>query len=150
MRSSLTSIVLLFVGGLIGSVGFSPANAARQYRLQKGQSFWINAGEQWKTAYLLGYLDAETIYRSNMDLKLKRLCTTSGQKWVNDFDYGFPLIEPPVTVADLQKGLDNFYRNDHAIGMFPAQRIVRLKLAGRSQSEIDAAEREDQIGSALK
>jgi hypothetical protein len=147
MRRSINAVILLFVGGLIGSVGFSQANAALQYRLQNGQSFWITADEQSKTAYLLGYLDAETIYRSNMDLKLKPLCTASGQKWVDDFDYGFPLIEPPATIADLQQGLDDFYTTDRVIGMFPAQRIVRLKLAGRSQSEMDAAEQETQVGS---
>jgi hypothetical protein len=118
MRSSLSAIILLFVGGLIGSVGFYQVDAARQYRLQRGQSFWINANEQWKTAYLLGYLDAETIYRSNMDVKLKGLCGAPGQKWVSDFDYGFPLLEPPATIADLQKGLDDFYKNAHPIGMF--------------------------------
>jgi len=149
MRRSLNSLVVLFVGALVGSVGFPHAGAAKQYRLQKGQTFWTDANEQSKTAYLLGYLDAETIYRSNMDLKLKPRCTESGNKWIDDFDYKFPLLEGPATVMDLQRGLDDLYKDNHSpIGMFPAQRIVRLRLAGRSQSEIDAATREAIEGAA--
>lgn len=146
MPRTLNAIALLFAGTLIGST-FTNLSAAKQYRLQKGQGFWVTANEHEKTAYLVGYLDAETIYRSNMDLKLKSLCTTPGQKWVRNFELGFPLLEPPATILDLQKGLDDFYKNGHPIGMFPAQRIVRLKLAGRSQSEIDAAEREARVDS---
>ena len=141
MPRRLNSVVLLFVGALAGSIGFPRSGAARQYRLQEGQAFWISAGDQQKTAYLLGYLDAETIYRSNMDLKLRTLCTPPGKKWINDFEYGFPLLAAPATVVDLQKGLDDFYRDHDGMGMFPAQKIVRLKLARRPQSEIDEAER---------
>lgn len=143
MRHSLNSLIVLFVGALVGSVGFPHAGAAKQYRTQKGQAFWSEADEQSKTAYLLGYLDAETIYRSNMDLKLKPRCTESGNKWIDDFDYKFPLLEASASVMDLQRGLDDFFKdNPSPIGMFPAQRIVRLRLAGRSQSEIDAVARE--------
>jgi hypothetical protein len=151
MRRSLNSLVVLFVGALIGSIGFPHSGAAKQYRLQKGQAFWTDADEQSKTAYLLGYLDAETIYRSNMDLKLKPRCTETGNKWIDDFDYKFPLLEAPATVMDLQRGLDDFYKDNHnPIGMFPAQRIVRLRLARRSQSEIDAAARETIEGAARR
>jgi hypothetical protein len=141
----LNGLFLLFAGALVGSIGFPHSDVAGQYRLQKGQSFWPEADEQWKTAYLLGYLDAETIYRSNMDLKLKGLCTASGKKWIDDFDYEFPLLQMQATIIDLQSGLDDFYKDDRnrgQVGMYPAQRIVRLKLAGRSQAEIDAAEQE--------
>ena len=151
MRRSLNAIVLLFVGALIGSIGFPQPGTARQYSLQRGRGFWIDANDDVKTGYLLGYLDAETIYRSNMDLRLKPLCTTSGKKWNDDFDYTFPLPNVPATITDLQNGLDEFYKDqDHQIGMFPAQRIVRLRLAGRSQSEIDAEEQESHIGSARR
>jgi hypothetical protein len=135
------------LGALFGSVEFPSSDAAGQYRLQKGQTFWVDANEQMKTAYLLGYLDAETIYRSNMDTRLKALCTASGKQWIDDFDYKFPLLSVPGTVMDLQKGLNDYYKDDHNhTGMFPAQRVVRLKLAGRSQSEIDAAEQETDVG----
>jgi hypothetical protein len=53
MWHSLKGVVLLFVGALIGSIGFTHSGAAGQNRLQKGQGFWIDADEQWKTAYLL-------------------------------------------------------------------------------------------------
>lgn len=148
MQRSLNAIVLLFVGALIGSIGFPQPGTARQYSLQRGRGFRSDADDEVKTAYLLGYLDA---YRSNMDLKLKPLCTTSGKKWIDDFDYTFPLPNVPATITDSQNGLDEFYKDqDHQIGMFPAQRIVRLRLAGRSQSEIDAAEQESHIGSARR
>jgi hypothetical protein len=68
MWRSLNGVVLLFVGAVVGSIGFPHSGAARQYRLHKGQGFWIDADEHWKTAYLLGYLDAETIYRSSIDM----------------------------------------------------------------------------------
>ena len=89
----LNGVVLLFVVALIGAMGFPRFSAGQRYKLQKGQSFWVGADEEVKTAYLQGYLDAESIYRSNMDLKLKPLCTTSGQKWIDDFDYTFPLLD---------------------------------------------------------
>jgi hypothetical protein len=136
----INGLFLLFVGALVGSIGFPHSDVAGQYRLQKGQSLWPEADEQWKTAYLLGYLDAETIYRSNMDVKLKGLCTTSGKKWIDDFEYEFPLLQGQATVMDLQSGLDDLYKDGNHVPMYPAQRIVRLKLARRSQAEIDAAE----------
>jgi hypothetical protein len=143
MWRSLNGLVLLFVGVLVASIGFTPSDVAGQYRLQRGQAFWAEADEQLKTAYLLGYLDAESIYRSNMDLHLKGLCTVSGKKWIDDFEYKFPLLPMQMPIMDLQNGLDGFYKDDRSnVGMYPAQRVVRLKLAGRSQAEIDAAEQE--------
>jgi hypothetical protein len=147
MWRSLNGVVLLLVGALIGSIGFPHSGAARQYRLQKGRGFWLDADEQSKTAYLLGYLDSETIYRSSIDLSLKARCTDSGKQWIDDFEYKFPLLDVPLTIADLQKGLDDFYKDDrNPMGMFPAQRIVRLGLVGRPQSEIDDAKREASDG----
>ena len=127
--------------------GTWPYDRRSAYRLQQGQTFWSVSNGPQKTAYLLGYLDAETIYRSDMDLKLKPQCTESGKKWIDDFEYKFPLLDDSTTIVDLQKGLDDFYENNHR-AMFPAQRIVRLRLAGRTQAEIDAAVRETQDGAA--
>jgi hypothetical protein len=147
MGRNLKGVILFLVGALVGSIGLPRSGAAEQYRLQRGQGFWSVASEPQKTAYLLGYLDAETIYRSNMDLKLKPQCAESGKKWLDDFEYKFPLLDESATIVDLQKGLDDFYEHND-IAMFPAQRIVRLKLAGRPQAEIDAAERATQDGAA--
>ena len=71
MRNRLNAIVFLLIGVLIGWVLLPQLGAAQQYRLQQGPAFWSTANEGAKTAYLLEYLDAETIYRSNMDLKFE-------------------------------------------------------------------------------
>jgi hypothetical protein len=82
----------------------------------------------------LGYLDAETIYRSNIDLSLKPRCTDSGKQWIDDFEYKFPLLDATKTIMELQDGLNDFYkgRSNPSIAMFPAQRIVRLGIGGTS------------------
>jgi hypothetical protein len=81
-----------------------------------------------------------------MNQGLKPRCTDGGKQWIDDFEYKFPLLD--AETMKLQQGLDNFYKDDDGrdIGMFPAQRVVRLVLAGRPQSEVDQAKWEARHG----
>jgi hypothetical protein len=146
MNSSLNSVALVFVAAFSGLVMFPHSDPAQQYRLQRGYGYWSEATEEMKTAYLQGYLDAETIYRSSMDEGLKPRCPDAGKQWIDDFEYKFPLLN--AEIMKLQQGLDDFYKDDDGrdIGMFRAQRVVRLVLAGRPQSEVDQAKWEARHG----
>jgi hypothetical protein len=53
MQRSLNAIVLVSVGALIGSIGFPQPGTARQYRLQKGQGFWIDADDELRSLIVL-------------------------------------------------------------------------------------------------
>ncbi len=143
MKRKLTqSFVLLFVGGLLGAGLFVGMNAAQEYRSVTGHAFWSKADDNLKVAYLIGYDDAEQVYRVALDEGAKPLCTDAGKAWIADFDRKFPM-SGSATIRQVKEGIDEFYKDwkNQSVHLWVAQNIVRLQLAGRPPAEIEEATR---------
>jgi len=107
-RNLRHSFVLLFVGALIGAGLFASLNAAQEYRSATGYPFWSTADDNLKVAYLIGYSDAEQLYRIALDKGAKPLCADAGKVWIEDFDRKFPMPDS-ATVRQTKEGIDEFY-----------------------------------------
>jgi hypothetical protein len=143
MKGNLTgSLVLLFVGGLVGTGLLVSLNAAQEYRPMTGFAFWSKADGNLKFAYVIGYNDAEQTYRLAMDKGAKPLCTDAGKQWIEDFDRKIP-VPTNMTIKQTIDGIDEFYKDwkNQSVPLFLAQNIVRLQISGRPQAEIEEATR---------
>jgi hypothetical protein len=141
MKTHLTkSLVQLFIGTLLGAGLVVGLNAAQEYRSATGYAFWSKAEGNLKFAYLIGYSDAEEIYRLALDKGAKPLCADAGKAWIEDFDRK---ILPPssTTVKQTSEGIDEFYKDwkNQGVHLYLAQNIVRLQIAGKPQAEIEDA-----------
>jgi hypothetical protein len=139
-RSPAKSLVLLFIGALLGAGLIASLNAAQEHRSATGYAFWSKADGNIKIAYLIGYIDAEQFYRHGMDKGAKPLCAEAGKAWIEDFDQKIPMPNN-MTVSQVSQGLDEFYKDwkNQSVDIYFAQQIVRLKIVGRPQQEIDEA-----------
>ena len=143
MKRNMTQcLVILFSGALFGAGFVVSLNAAQEYRPITGYAFWSKADGNLKFAYLIGYSDAEQIYRLAMDKGAKPLCTDAGKVWIEDFDQKTPMPNN-MTVKQLSEGIDEFYKDwkNQTINIPFAQNIVRLQIAGRPLAEIEEATR---------
>lgn len=143
MKRNLTkSVSLLFIGALLGAGLVASLNAAQEYRPMTGYAFWSNADGNVKVAYLIGYADAEQLYRLALDKGAKPLCTSAGKAWIEDFDRKIPMPNN-ATIKQVSEGIDEFYKDwkNQGVHLHFAQNIVRLQIAGRPQAEIEEATR---------
>ncbi len=137
MRKTKRAHLLLAAIGLLG-FGFVIRDViAQEYHPETGYQFWKQANDTVKTAYLLGYADAESHYRFVLD-RLKPLSTDAAKRSIEDFEYKIP-FPGGATVPQLKEGIDEFYKDwrNRSLSLFIAGNIVRLQLVGRPQSEID-------------
>ena len=68
MKPNLTKgCALLLTGALFGVVFGGGLKAAQDYRTTTGYAFWSKADGNIKFAYLIGYADAELMYRLVLD-----------------------------------------------------------------------------------
>jgi len=139
-RNRIKSLVLLLIGALLGASLVARLNAAQEYRPLTGYAFWSKADGNLKFAYLIGYSDAEQIYRFALDRGAKPLCAEAGKSWIEDFDQKIPMPKS-MTIRQLTEGIDEFYKDwrNQSVQLHLAQNIVRLQIAGRSQAEIEEA-----------
>lgn len=143
MKSNpIKSLALLFFGVLLGMCLVGGINAAQEYRKATGYAFWSKADDNAKFAYVIGYSDAEGVYRLVLDKGAKPHCTDAGKEWIEDFERKMP-VPNDMTIKQTIEGLDDFYRDwkNQSVRLQLAQNIVRLQVAGRSQAEIDEATR---------
>jgi len=92
MKRNLTrSFALLFSGTLLGVGLVVSLNATQEYRSTTGYAFWTKADGNLKSAYLIGYSDAEQMYRLALDKGAKPLCGDAGREWIEDFDRKIPM-----------------------------------------------------------
>jgi hypothetical protein len=138
----MKSFALLFVGMLLGVSFVVSLRAGQEYRTRTGYAFWGKADGNVKFAYLLGYSDAEQMYRLVLDKAAKSICADAGKEWIEDFDRKIPMPNN-ITFKQTTDGIDDFYKDwrNQSIPLFLAQNIVRLQIAGRPQAEIEEATR---------
>jgi len=149
MRRSLTkNLILLFIGALFGAGLFASLDAEQEYRSATGYAFWSKADGNLKFAYLIGYSDAEQMYRLAMDKGAKPLCADAGKVWIEDLDRKIPMPNN-ITIKQTIEGIDEFYKDwkNQSVHLDLAQNIVRLQIAGRPQTEIEEAIRRARIAS---
>ena len=141
MKPNLTrGLAILSVGVMLG-VGFvAGLNAAQEYRKFTGYALWGGADGNVKFAYVVGYADAEQMYRLALDKGAKPLCADSGKEWIEDFERKIPM-PTNITVKQTIDGIDDFYKDwrNQSVPLYFAQNIVRLQIVGRPQAEIDEA-----------
>jgi hypothetical protein len=143
MKQNLAkSLILLFIGALLGAGFFASLEAAQEYRPATGYAFWGKADGKLKFAYLIGYFDAEQHYRLALDEGAKPLCADAGKSWIEGFERKIPMPNN-MTVMQTSDGIDEFYRDwrNRSVELFLAQNIVRLQITGRPQAEIEEATR---------
>ena len=147
-RNLIGNVVLLFVGTLLGAGLVARLNAAQEYRSMTGYAFWSKADGNLKFAYLIGYSDAEQIFRLALDKGAKPLCADAGKAWIEDFDRKI-LMPENITVKQTSEGIDEFYKDwkNQGVRLHFAQNIVRLQIAGRPQTEIEEATRKARAAS---
>lgn len=147
-RNLARNLALMFIGALLGAALVASVNAAQEYRPLTGYAFWSKADGNLKFAYLIGYSDAEQIYRFALDKGAKPLCADSGKAWIEDFDQKIPMPNN-ITVKQLIDGIDEFYKDwkNQSVQLHLAQNVVRLEIAGRPQPEIDEAIRKARAAS---
>jgi len=134
------SLGLLLIGAVLGAGVFAKLKTAQEHRTMWGYAFWSKADGNLKITYLIGYFDAEQMYRTALDRGAKPLCAEAGKTWIEDFDQKIPLPNN-MTIKQTSDGLDEFYKDwkNQGVNLWLAQRIVRLQIAGRPQAEIDEA-----------
>jgi len=150
MKPNLTkSLVQLLIGTLIGAGLVVSLNAAQEYRSATGYAFWSKADGNLKFAYLIGYFDAEQIYRLALDKGAKPLCADAGKAWIEDFDRKIVPPSSSTTVKQTSEGIDEFYKDwkNQGVHLYFAQNIVRLQIAGKPQAEIEDAIRKARAAS---
>jgi hypothetical protein len=151
-RSSITkSLTLLLAGALLGAVFVARLKAAQEYRKMTGYAFWRDASANDKFLYLMGYADAEQMYRLALDKGAKPLCSEAGKAWIEDFDRKLP-VPSNVTFKQTTQGIDDFYKDwkNQSVPLELAQTVVRLQIAGRPQAEIvEAIRRAREAGSEM-
>jgi len=143
MKRNLTkSVVQLFIGVLLGVGLVAGLNADQEYRSMTGYAFWSKADSNLKFAYLIGYSDAEQMYRLALDKGARPLCADAGREWIEDFERKIPMPNN-ITVKQTSEGMDEFYKDwrNQSVHLYFAQDIVRLQIAGRPQAEIEEATR---------
>jgi hypothetical protein len=143
MKRNLTkSVVQLFIGALLGVSLAAGLSAAQEYRSMTGYAFWSKADSNLKFAYLIGYFDAEQMYRLALDKGARSLCADAGRGWIEDFERKIPMPNN-ITVKQTSEGIDEFYKDwrNQSAHLYFAQNIVRLQIAGRPQAEIEEATR---------
>jgi hypothetical protein len=140
MRNVAKSLVLLFSGALLGAGLVASLNAAQEYRSVTGYPFWSKAEGNLKFAYLIGYSDAEQMYRLALDKGAKPLCADAGREWIEDFDRKIPMPNN-ISVKQTSDGIDEFYKDwrNQGVHLYFAQNVVRLQITGRPQAEIEEA-----------
>jgi hypothetical protein len=138
----MKSFALLFLGMLLGISFVVSLMAGQEYRTPTGYAFWSKADGNTKFAYLIGYSDAEQLYRFALDRGAKPLCADAGKVWIEDFDQKIPMPKN-MTVKQELEGIDEFYKDwkNQSVQLHFAQNIVRLQIAGRPQGEIEEATR---------
>lgn len=143
MKPNLTkSLVIFFMGALLGASLVGGLSVAQEYRSMTGYAFWSKADGNLKFAYLIGYSDAEQMYRLVLDKGAKPLCADAGKEWIDDFERKIP-IPNNITIKQTSEGIDEFYKDwkNQSVQLYFAQNIVRLQIAGRPQAEIEEATR---------
>jgi hypothetical protein len=140
MRYLTKSLALLLVGVLLGAAFGARLKAAQEYRKTTGYAFWRDANDNAKFSYLMGYADAEQMYRLVLDKGAKPLCSDAGREWIEDFDRKLP-VPSNITFKQTTQGIDDFYKDwkNQSVPLELAQNIVRLQIAGRPQTEIEEA-----------
>ena len=149
MNQNLTrSSVLLLIGALLGAGLVATLDASQEYRSATGYAFWSKADENVKYAYVVGYVDAEDLYRFALDRGAKPLCGDEGKAWIDDFDRKV-LAPDSETVKQAIEGVDEFYKDwkNQGVQLRIAQNVVRMQIAGRPQAEIDEAVRKARAAS---
>lgn len=149
MKRKLTrSLILLLVGGLCEAALSARLSPAQEYRPVTGYAFWSKADANVKVAYLLGYSDAEQLYRMALDKGAKPLCTDAGKAWIDDFDRKIPMPSN-VTISQTSDGLDGFYKDwrNQSISLYVAKNIVTLQILGRPAPEIEELTRKARASS---
>ena len=143
MKRNLTkSLVIFSIGTLFGASLVVGLSAAQEYRSVTSYAFWSKADGNIKVAYLIGYSDAEQMYRLVLDKGAKPLCADAGKEWIEDFERKTPMPNN-ITVKQTIEGIDEFYKDwkNQSVHLYFAQNIVRLQIAGRPQAEIEEATR---------
>jgi hypothetical protein len=150
-RNQVTSLVLLFIGALLGAGLAAALNAAQEYRPMTGYVFWGKADSNLKFAYLIGYSDAEQMYRLELDKGAKPLCAGAAKESIENFEQKFPMPSN-ITIKQTREGIDEFYKDwrNQSIDLILAQNIVRLQITGRPQTEIEEATRKAREGASNK
>src|SRR5260370_17056783 len=111
MKRNLTkSVVQLFSGVLLGVGLVAGLNAEQEYRSATGYAFWSKADGNLKFAYLIGYSDAEQMYRLALDKGAKPLCADAGKEWIEDFDRKIPMPNN-ISVKQTTEGIYQFYKH---------------------------------------
>ncbi len=140
MKRNLTkSLVILFIGALLGAGLVASLNAAQKDKYMTGYALWSKMDYNTKAAYLIGYDDAERLYSIALD-GAKPLCGDTGKAWIEAFDQEY-LVSNNMTMEQVKEGIDEFYKDwkNQNVYLVSAQNIVRRQIAGRPQAEIDEA-----------
>ena len=136
--------VALFVLGMFAGSGINLVAKLKAQDFQgqgarpaEGYAFWHGAMDDAKFGYLSGFLDAELYYRAAIDRGFQPQCGDQGKKAISDFEAHYP-VPDAITLDQFKHGIDLFYSDtdNRAIGLFPASNIVRLKLMGRPDAEV--------------
>ena len=137
--SPIKSLALSFFGLLIGVCVGQTINGAQEYRKATGYAFWSKADDNAKFAYVIGYSDAEGVYRLVLDKEAKPHCTDACKEWIDDFEQ--KMAAPNMTIKQCIQGIDDFYKDwkNQSVKLQIAQNIVRLQVSGRPQAEIEEA-----------
>jgi hypothetical protein len=149
MKRNLTKgLVLVVLGALFGAALSARLNSAQEYRPTTGYAFWSKADGNLKFAYLIGYSDAEQLYRIALDKGAKPVCGDAGKVWIEDFDRKIPMPNN-ITIKQMSDGLDEFYKDwrNQSVSLFLAKNIVTLQIVGRPPSEIEEATRKARAAS---
>jgi hypothetical protein len=144
MKRNLTkSLVLLFLGALLGAGLVASLNAAQEEGSTRGYAFWNNVTDRFKSGYLMGYLDAEKIDRITLDENVKPVCGDAGKAWIEAFDRKNPVVPENITRRQVKEGVDEFYKDwkNQRVLVPLAIQVVELQVAGRPRAEIEDATR---------
>lgn len=147
-RNLAGSVILLVVSGLFGAVDFASLHPPQEYRPTTGYAFWSKADGNIKFAYLIGFSDAEQLYRIVLDKGAKPLCADAGKAWIDDFDRKIPMPNN-ITIKQMSDGLDEFYKDwrNQGVSLHLAKNIVTLQIVGRPPLEIEEATRKARAAS---
>lgn len=149
MKRNLTkSSVLLLIGALLGAGLVASLDAAQEYRPITGYAFWSQADDHTKTAYLIGYSDAEQMYRLILDKGVKTRCGDAGKAWIEEVDRKI-LAPDNITFRQAFDGINEFYKDwkNQGVHLFLVHNIVRMQVAGKPQAEIEEAIRKARTAS---
>lgn len=97
----IKSLALFTLDLLLGVCVAESINGAQEYRRATGYAFWSKADDNAKFAYVIGYSDAEGVYRLVLDKGAKPHCTGACKEWIDDFEQKMPA--PNMTISRQSK-----------------------------------------------